>query len=372
MYSIFYTIGMVFLWVINLFNGTGLGVAYQTTERTMLLTVLVAMCCLAYRMMQDGDILIKPRYFYVLLPMVMIFVGSSFVNGQRLQGLDGFWVYLLVYILSFTKPDIKTLRLTAIAYGVLGLVILYIYAYMDALDGWNGNSIGIIGLFSFLVFTIPFFGMRGWRSYVIMPLVGVAYVILIQPTDSRSCMIVVAITLLFVLRLIPVKKLLKSSKGLFGILLVPLGIAIFVCLVALFADISGLMEWSKETFNKELFSGRDQMWISAFQGIWKNFWLGTGNINVGSGWHNSAISCISAFGVLGFIFWIKLFHEILKTGIPYTEDTSVSGAMVAFLLLYCHQSVELGIFSSTPSLLPYVILGILLGRVNYLKRRELR
>lgn len=372
MSSIFYTIGMVILWLINLFNGTGLGMAYQTTEKAMLLAVLVAMCCLAYRTMQDGEILIKPRYFFILLPMVLVFVGSSLLQGQRLKGLEGFWVYLLVYILSFTKPDIKALRLTSMAYGVLGLAILYIFAYTDALSGWNGNSIGMIGLFSFLIFTIPFFGMRGWRSFVILPLVGVAYIILIQPTDSRSCMIVVAVNLLFVLRLIPVKKLLKSPKGLFAVLLVPLGIAIFVCLVALFADVSGLMEWSLETFGKELFSGRDQMWLSAFRGIFKNVWLGTGNISGSSTWHNSAISCLAAFGVIGFVLWVKLFHEILKTAIPYTEDTSVSGAMVAFLLLYCHQSVELGIFASAPSLLPYVILGILLGRVNYLKRRELR
>lgn len=370
MSSIFYTGCMVLLWVINLFNGTGLGMTYKTTEMATLAAVLVALCCLAYRAMQDGDVLIPRKYFFVLLPLFGVVVVTSVLHHQRLQGLQGFWVFLIVYIMSFTRPNIKALRMTAIAYGVLGLAILYVFDYMETLKDWNPNTIAMIGLFSFLVFTIPFFGMRGWRSFVIMPIVGVAYMILLQPTDSRSCIIVAALTLLFVLRLIPVKKLLKSSKGLYLILLVPLGIAAFVCLVSLFADVSGLMEWSEETFGKELFSGRDEIWLDAFRRIWRNIWIGTGDLNSSGAWHNSAIACLIAFGVIGYLLWIRLIHEIIKTGSPYIEDTSVSGAMVAFLLLYCHQSVELGLFSTSPSLLPYIILGILLGRVNYLKHRK--
>ena len=53
-------------------------------------------------------------------------------------------------------------------------------------------------------------------------------------------------------------------------------------------------------------------------------------------------------------------------------DVVIIGSMAAFGIIYCHQSVELGIFAVNPSLLPYVILGILLGRVNYVKERSLR
>ena len=132
------------------------------------------------------------------------------------------------------------------------------------------------------------------------------------------------------------------------------------------------MEWSQETFGKELFSGRDAMWISAYRNIFKHPILGQGSLKSGSYWHNSAVACLSTFGVVGFLLWIKMYHEILKEGRRYLEDTSVAGATVAFLLLYCQQSVELGIIAERPSLIPYVILGILLGRINYLKRRELR
>ena len=34
MKSIMYTLLMTILWILNLFNGTGLGMVYQTTEKT--------------------------------------------------------------------------------------------------------------------------------------------------------------------------------------------------------------------------------------------------------------------------------------------------------------------------------------------------
>ena len=44
--------------------------------------------------------------------------------------------------------------------------------------------------------------------------------------------------------------------------------------------------------------------------------------------------------------------------------------MTAFLVLYVQQSVELGLMAPNPNLLPYAMLGLLLGRVNYLKERD--
>lgn len=369
MSSIFYTGCMVLLWIVNLFNGTGLGMAYKTTELAQLVMIVIALCCVAYRAMQDGDIVIPRKYFFVLIPLVAVIVGTSLANNQRLQGLGGFWVYLVVYIMSFTRPDIKALRLTAVAYGILGILVLFVFNYTSILSGWNANSIAMLGLYSFLVFTIPFFGMRGWRSYVLMPLMGTAYVLLIVPTNSRSCIIIIVVALILVLRLIPVKKVIQSSRGIFLVLLVPLVVSISICLLSLFADISNLKQWSLETFEKDLFNGRDELWLTAFRIIKDNVLFGDGNIK-STRWHNSAMTVLTAFGVVGYTLWIRLFHLILKGGRHFTDDTTVNGAITVFLVLYCHQSVELGFISSSPMLIPYIVLGILLGRVNYLKHRE--
>ena len=369
MYSIIYTIGMCIIWAFNLLNGTGLGMAYHTTEISMGVTTVIMVICMVQQVAKDGDIHVPQKYFYTVLIMAVVFVGVSFAYNRGTSGVMGFWVYMLVYILSRVKVTVEAQRLTSIAYGILGLAILYIFDYMDALDGWNPNSIAMIGLFSFLIFTIPFYGMTDWRSLITMPMVGAAYAFLIWPTDSRSCIIVVIVMLLLVFRIIPVKRLMSSSMAMFVVLLVPLFVAVFVCLFSAFGDISGLMEWSKETFGKEIFSGRDQTWMHGFSLLAEKPLFGNGSVTSGY-WHNSALACLTAFGVVGYSLWTKLFHLILKEGQPYLDDVCVTGSMVAFLALYCHQSVELGIFAPTPSLLPYAILGILLGRVNYLRSEQ--
>ena len=367
MYSIFYTIVMVIVWVINLLNGTGWGMAYKTTEIAMLGAVVITVVCLAFKLTQEGDILVQPRFFYVIVPIVLVFGGASILNGYGITGLESLWPFLVVYILSFTRPNITALRMTAIAYGVLGLAVLYVYSYTDILKGWNVNTIAMIGLFSFLTFTIPFYGMSGWRSFVLMPLVGAAYVVLIWPTDSRSCILAIIVALAIVLRLVPVKKVICSSVGMWIILLVPLIIAVFISLFSIFGDVSGLTQWSYETFNKPLFNGRDQIWMDGFIRMFQNPLFGTGNNNNSGYWHNSAMACLTAFGAVGYYLWVKLLRLILREGLPYVEDVCVIGSIAVFLVLYCHQSVELGVFAVSPSLLPYAILGILLGRVNYLR-----
>ena len=371
MYSILYTMGMVLLWVINLFNGTGLGAAYKTTELAMLMAVVIAIVCVAFRLAKDGDILVQPRYFYVIIPLVLVFAGNAILKGYGLTGLESLWPFLVVYILSFTRPNVTALRMTAVAYAAMGLVVLYVYSYTDILKGWNVNMIAMIGLFSFLVFTIPFYGMSGWRSFVLLPLVGTAYVILLWPTESRSCIIAIIATLAVVLRMIPVRGIFRTSTGMWVLMFVPLIIAIFISLFSIFGDISGLTQWSYETFNKPLFNGRDQIWINGFMQIFQRPLFGSGNNNAGY-WHNSAVACLVAYGVVGYYFWVRILYQILKEGVPYMDDVAVIGSMAAFGIIYCHQSVELGFFAVNPSLLPYVILGILLGRVNYVKERSLR
>ena len=369
MNSILYTIGMVAIWGINLLNGSGLGAAYKTTELAMTVTLLLMIGCLCLQALKEGDINVPPRYFYTIFVMLLVFVGVSYFNDRGMDGVIGFWVYMLVYVLSRTKVTIEAQRLASICIGVLGLAILYIFDYMDVLKGWNTNSIAMIGLFSFLIFTIPFFGVTDWRGLLILPAIGAAYVFLIWPTDSRSCIIVILVALLIVLRVIPVKKMLSSSKMLFAILLVPLVVAVFVCLLSSFGDISGLAELNQEIFGKSLFNGRDEIWLDGFNQLWKTPLFGDGYVSSGY-WHNSAIACLTAFGTVGYFLWIMLFYMILKEGRPYLDDVCVTGSMVAFLLLSCHQSVELGIFAPNPSLLPYAMLGILLGRVNCLRSEQ--
>ena len=298
--------------------------------------------------------------------MALLFVVMPLINGYGWVGLNYLWVFLVTYLISQTKPDRLTLVWVSAAYAALGLAILFIFNYMDALNGWNKNSIAMIGLFSFLVFIIPYYGAQGWKSRVMLTLVGAAYVVLIWPTESRSCSIAVVIALLLVFRVIPAEKVLNSPKKIFWALQVPLIIALLGCLIVLTANVEALNNWSLDKLGKTFFNGRDQIWQQAFEDLLRHPLFGSSYINSGL-YHNSAVACLAAYGIVGYSLWIWLFHTIFKDTLPFQADVCIAGATAAFFVIFWQQSVELGLFSASPNLIPYIVLGMILGKVKMIK-----
>ncbi len=370
MHTIIYTCGMVLLWLINLLNGTGIGNAYRTTEYARLIAVAIILFLMCLRASRNGQWRAAKRYFYVLLPMALLFVVMPLINGYGWVGLNYLWVFLVTYLISQTRPDRKTLLWVGTAYAALGLAILFIFNYMDALDGWNKNTIAMIGLFSYLVFTIPYYGVRDWKSKLLLTLVGIAYVALIWPTESRSCSISVVLALILVFRVIPADTLLNTRKKLFWALQVPLIIALIGCAIALTADVEALNNWSLDKLGKTFFNGRDQIWLETFRNFEQNLLLGSGHVINGL-YHNSAMACLAAYGILGYSLWIGLFYVMLKDALPFQHDVCIMGTATAFFVIFWQQSVELGLFSASPNLIPYIILGLMLGRIHCVREREL-
>ena len=364
--SVVYLGGMIALWAVNLLNGTGLGAAYRTTEYARILVCCLAALVLLESIRRQKGWLVRQRYFFAVLALLAVFIGVSLVKGQRFASLEYLWVYLIVYILSRTRPKLSTLRLVGFSYAVLGLLILLIYNYTDILKGWNANSIAMIGLFSYLIFIIPFYGARDFRSFFMLALVGGLYIWLIWPTGSRACAVAILIALLLSFRILSIEGILSSRGGLYAVLLVPLCVALVICALSGSGAIAQWDAWSMEHFHKPIFNGRDTAWLDGLRRLPQNFFFGTGRIYSGY-WHNSAIACLFSYGAAGYLLWTGLFHLILCEGIPYIKDVSIIGSMTAFIVVYWQQSVELGIFAPDPDLLPYVMLGILLGRVNALR-----
>lgn len=369
MKTILYTALFVLLWVINLFNGTGLGATYHTTEYAQI-AVLIISCYLMYRdSCRRQSYYMPKRYFVVVVPMVVLFVLVSLFNDKGWVAFEYLWVFLVVYALSHTRLERENLYLVGIAYAALGLVILVVFNYMTILKGWNENSIAMIGLFSYLVFVIPFYGMRDKKSVFMIVLVGTVYSALIWPTGSRSCILAIVLSWLIIFRVLPLEKLFRSSPRLFLALQIPLVIAIVGSLLARYGDVAVLDKWSLSEVGKTFFNGRDGLWHGAFQRLENNILFGSGNVAGDSYYHNCAVDCMSTYGVLGYFLWIKLFHVILKEALPYRRDICAGGALSVFLLILWQQSVERGLFTSGPNLIPYVILGLLMARVRALKEQ---
>lgn len=369
MSSILYTGGMVLLWAIALLNGTGLGNAYRTTEYARILALAVAFLVFLWNGRTRRGWLVSREYFLTAFVMVVLFFAVSYIQGYDKIGLECLWTFLITYIVSQTRPRREDLYMVGIAYAGLGIAILFIYNYMTALDGWNPNSIAMIGLFSFLVFTIPFYGIRDVKSMIMVTLVGAAYVFLIWPTDSRSCSIAIVLDLLIVFRFVPIEKMLETKTRANLALHIPLVVALFGCLLAATADMGALNTWSIDEFGKTLFSGRETTWKNAFTTVFDNLLLGTGYVDSGN-YHNSAVACLVAYGVVGYSLWIGLFTVMLKETLPWRKDICVAGTLSAFFVIFWQQSVELGMFSASPNLIPYAILGVMLARSRALKEQE--
>ena len=68
--------------------------------------------------------------------------------------------------------------------------------------------------------------------------------------------------------------------------------------------------------------------------------------------------------------WVKFLHKILASAKGFLKDSYVFGSAIAFCLILIQQSFELGLFAPNPNMIPYLILGILMGRIHYLKSGE--
>lgn len=360
MNSILYTGIMVVLWILNLFNGTGLGSAFQTTERARLLIYLIFLIIVITNAKKN----IKPIY-YLIIAMPFFFIAVSYLKGYNYMGLHYVSSLMLVYILSKLRVNVNAVRLTGIAYAVMGMAVLVIYDFGSLLSGWNGNSIGMIGLYSYLVFLIPLYNVKSLSSKIIIIAVTVLYAFLIGPTDSRSCILFAIIGVLFALSILPRRLIIRTDRRYYLWLLIPLFVAIFVIIVSKGPYMDAINIWSYTNFEKPIFNGRDKIWEMGFQKFYADFIMGSGNLNAYN-WHNCVIHCLTSYGIIGFILWIVSFKNILSIGRPWINDIIVQGCIITFIIIYLQQSVELGLISESPNLLPYVILGMMLGRVKEL------
>lgn len=296
-------------------------------------------------------------------------IAPSGFGTADMQGTGYLWVFCLVYLLSKLKIDDMTMLCTGLIYGGLGFAFLFIFDYGTALNGWNTNSIAMIGCHSFLIFLVPFFREQRMRNKFLLIIAAWIFSILVSPTDSRSGALFALVGALFAIGLLPRSVVSKNHFRTSICLILPLIISVIVISVSNSTIMEGLNIWSYQKFHKPIFNGRDELWKYGFELLWQNPLIGTGNLNAAN-WHNSAITCLVATGILGYIFWIMAFGKIMVRAREFLDDYIVIGCFVSFIILYVQQSVELGFISGNPTLLGYIMLGLMLGRVRFLEELE--
>lgn len=365
MNSVIFTAGVVLVWLSSLFNGTGLGNAYHTDRITTAALIGLTVILLLRRRQRT----VPKDVFIAFGGTVCIFAMSGILHGTGLGGLQYLCCFLLIYIFSQIKVQERAMRLSGLAVLALGMAILVIYDFGTQLSGWNENSIAMIGLFSYVLFMTAFYNLRsGWSKFLIL-LAGGLVLWLISKTESRSCMVVLAVTMLLALIMKPYPWALRSHGWVIFLLLIPLFVALVTVVISLCGAVYDMEVWSLKTFDKPIFNGRDQLWLNGFRSLLRQPLLGSGNISTNN-WHNTAVACLTSFGILGYGFWLNCLYLPLKRATPYLSDPIVTGCVTAFLLMNAQQAFELGMFSLKPNLLIYLPLGLLLGRIRYLKESQ--
>lgn len=248
-----------------------------------------------------------------------------------------------------------------------GFTVLVTKIYLGIFANWNPNDIAMVGFLCCAVFAAA--PWQNWYEKAIERIALVIMAFLVLQMGSRSCFFGILFLGLFVFDILNPELLLKYKPLRRIALLMPALIAVCVVLFQNAEIFNSLNSMSLQYFDKPIFNGRNDTWEEGISLVLKNFWLGTGYIDSGR-WHNCAISCLTTFGVLGYIIWIGYFDNILSRAVAWRKDICLCNCVASFLMIMLQQSFELGLISTTGNMLPYFLLGILLGRIKYLERKQ--
>lgn len=355
---------VVLVWAFSTINTSGWGVANRTDLITIivLVTLFLFVNNKAQSKLRLGGPNARLSFFtflsFVLIPVV--FHGSF-------EGASYLTMILLVYCFSQFEVTSSFITISGYIIAGLGLATLFVFNRMDFLSGWNENQIAMIGLFSCLYYFISLSGHLTLRKITIGIAISLLYITLLQPTNARASILFIFIAIAIIYTNKAAIKLLKKKSALFWCLSIPLLLAIMVVLFPNFSLFEQIKEISASEFSKSTaFNGRDEIWKEAFLRLPKNFFLGTGEFEVNH--HNSAVAVLDTFGVIGYVCWFRLLRKQLELIKTFLADEIVFGCMISFLIIFWQQSLELGFVSPLPNMVPYMILGLGLGRVNTIRK----
>ncbi len=356
-------------WLLSLVKATGIDSTYRITDRARLVLLLITAAVILMESKANHGITVRKTDLFVFGGLAVVFLASGFLNGKGTQPLEYLYAFLVVFLISRIPLDESDFAHIGFFFGLAGFAVLYIYNQTTVLSGWNENSIAMIGFFSYLVFLIPLFNVQRRKMKALIVLTAIAFSYFIYFTLSRSCILFLGIALAFAIGLFDRKILYRGTGFIYVVLLIPLAVAVLIVLISSTQFLQKLDTWSIVQFGKAFLNGRDRLWIYGFRTFFKDPWLGCGNLNRAN-WHNSAVHVLATYGVLGYYFWIQSFHTLLGKARTFFDDYLVQGCVCCFMVIYLQQSVELGIVSTAPDLIPYVILGMLFGRIQCIRNEE--
>ncbi len=354
---------MGYIWIFSLAYGSGIGTSINMYGKT----VFLIFGLIFYHTFVSQRLRTVPRYVIFLILGILALTIYTTLEFQT-DMIGWLVMFLLIPLLGLLPAEEMQMQIISMMYGILGMAVLFLYNYGSVFSGWNGNSLAMIGLFSFCVMVISFNKTRNLWVILAFSVYTLLYFLWIDALNSRGATLFGLLMVACILKLLPAKTMLKSNVIIFLILLVPLFIAIFTSVLQNTELAASLNEWSMETFQKPIFNGRDSLSSEGLKLWWERPLLGNGNLKIR--WHNSAVSMLVGSGAVGYLTCIIGIGSLLCYSKAYLDDSSVFGLMVGFLTIWLQQSVEIGLIFPQVNAIPYAMLGLLLARVKTIQTGE--
>ncbi len=362
-----YYIGLMsILAVFSLLNMSGFGDAYHSDIIIRCVVYVFALFTFFIVQSKSEKICNKKDIIFFML-VILCFEGSSIINGFSGYGLQYLSFYICVYVVAMQEGKEEYMFYTSCIFAVFGTGLLSIIKFTSVLSRWNQNTLAILCFQSFLLFFAAC-NVSSLSRKVIYLSVSAINMILLAILDCRSSML--CLFLILLLDLIPnAKKILEKKYVLYAFVIAPLIIALFVVLLSNLPIADALNDWSIQHFQKTFFNGRDEIWSHGFTELAKKPLFGSGEIYSGY-WHNSAVACLFSYGIVGYVLYVIIFLKILNYTEGYLYDTTLSRCVLAFLVLNFQQGFENTLFVPNGMYLPYILLGLIIARTRYVKRKN--
>lgn len=364
--QIFLALMTALICTLSVLAGSGIGQAYGVYWKTMMAVAALYVVLVLVRVLLEGSVYRKDLILFIGLVLAIGF--WPMYQGHGTLGFEYGWLLLLPSVVGrihITERDARTIGLTC---GVFAFAVLASNIFFGLFAGWNPNSIAMMAFLGCAVCSAS-----PWRTGLARNIQRAFLLLMafwVLQLDSRSCFFgILPLLCLFAFNIIKPSFVLNNRLVRRLLLVAPALIAIVVVVFQNMPVFDILNDMSQEYFGKPIFNGRNEVWEQGLKQLSEHPWLGTGYINSGY-WHNVAVTALTAFGCVGYLLWIGLFDHIMEKACAWGDDRVLSGCTAAFLSIMLQQAFELGMISTEGSMLPYLLLGIMLGRMRYLQYGE--
>lgn len=362
-----YIIISILFAIFSLVNVSGYGQAIGSNQLLVYFLLSIFVFILMFVQKKKEKVLSSSDFSFILF-ITLFFELSSYLQGFGGSGIGFLSFFLCVYLFSMIEQNGFNLFLCSLIYFGFGFGILFIMNFTTLLSGWNPNSISIICLQSFLIFFAAF-KRENIYQVLLYAFAILSFSYFLWSMNCRSAMLCVIAAAIADILTYNKTTWLKSKPLIVILLIMPLITALITVFLSSSSVFEVLNEWTMSTFEKSIFNGRDHIWGRGFEMLMKSPFYGHGEIYSGY-WHNSAVACLFSYGIIGYILYVVALTKLLFSGFDFMYDSIIRRSTVAFLILNFQQSFENTLFVIGGIYLPYVLLGILIGRVNFLRKEE--